>query len=95
MAGTATQAKDEVWDRAIEIMADKLDKPKEEITAEMLLRVDLELDSLSFVELKMDLEDGFDISMPEEDEAKILTVGDLIESIRKYRGKLVQEPAKE
>ncbi len=71
----------EVADRIIEIVAEKMDKPKEEITEEKSFVNDLGADSLDTVELMMDIEDEFDISIPEEEAQKILTIGDAIKYV--------------
>ncbi len=73
--------KAEVTKKIIEIVADKLDRKPEDITPEMSLINDLGADSLDQVELVMDIEDAFDIQIPEEDAEKIETVGDAIKYV--------------
>jgi len=43
---------------------------------------DLKADSLDCVELVMELEDGFDLAIPDKDAAGLLTVGQLIDYVR-------------
>ncbi len=76
----------EIHDRIIEIVAEKMDKPKEEITPEKSIVNDLGADSLDVVELVMDIEDEFDLSVPEEEAQKLQTVGDAIKYVQEHAG---------
>ena len=78
--------KSEVADRIIEIVAEKMDKPKSEITPEKSFVNDLGADSLDTVELMMDIEDEFDLSIPEEEAQKIVTIGDAIKYVEEHAG---------
>ena len=79
--------KNEIADRIIEIVAEKMDKPKEEITPEKSFINDLGADSLDTVELMMDIEDEFDLSIPEEEAQKLSTIGDAIKYVQEHAGK--------
>lgn len=74
----------EIAGRIIEIVAEKMDKPKEEITEEKSFVNDLGADSLDIVELIMDIEDEFDLSVPEEEAQKIQTIGDAVNYVAGY-----------
>ena len=56
---------------------------KEKITAETSFVNDLGADSLDTVELVMELEEEFDINIPDDAAEKIQTVGQAIEFIEK------------
>ena len=75
-----------IADRIIEIVAEKMDKPKEEIAPEKSIVNDLGADSLDTVELMMDIEDEFDVSIPEEEAQKIVTIGDAIKYVAEHAG---------
>ncbi len=62
-------------------IAKQLNKPIEEITDDKEIVKDLGADSLDVVEMLMNLEDEYSISVPEEDSVNILTVGDIIKVI--------------
>jgi len=47
---------------------------------------DLDLDSLELTELSLRLEDEFDISVPDGTIAATMTVGDVVEVVKKLRG---------
>ena len=83
--------KEEVAKRIIEIVAEKMDKPKEEITPDKSFVNDLGADSLDTVELMMDIEDEFDLSIPEEAAQKIATIGDAIKYVQENAGSKSQE----
>lgn len=67
--------------KIIELIADKLCKKKEQITLSSRLVEDLGADSLDVVELIMAFEDEFGVSLPDEDIAKMKTVGDIVNFI--------------
>lgn len=69
--------------KVIEIVSEKLSVPKEEITLDSNFIDDLKADSLDLVEMVMAFEDSLGISIPDEDQEKIRTVGEVVEYIRK------------
>jgi acyl carrier protein len=70
----------------MEIVAEKLDKPKEDLSPDKSFINDLGADSLDTVELMMDIEDEFDLSIPEEEAQKIVTIGDAIKYVEEHAG---------
>jgi len=52
-----------------------------QVTEEARFKEDLEADSLDLVELVMALEEGFDISVPEEDLEGVATVGQAVDLV--------------
>jgi len=72
-----------VAERVIEIVAEQLGVPKENITPETSFVNDLGADSLDTIELVMELEEEFDINIPDDASEKIQTVGQAIEHIEK------------
>lgn len=81
-----SEAKSElsIEERVFNIVSEKLDKPREQLTKEMSFVNDLGADSLDQVELVMDFEDEFDLSIPEEEAQKIVTIGDAISYIEEH-----------
>lgn len=65
-------------EKVIGIVSEQLGVPKEEVTRESSFVDDLKADSLDVVELVMEFEDEFGISIPDDDYDKIKTVGDAI-----------------
>lgn len=64
------------------IIVDKLGVDESEVAAEANFTNDLGADSLDTVELIMEFEKEFDISIPDEDAENIATVGDAIEYLK-------------
>jgi acyl carrier protein len=74
---------DQLEQKVIEIVSEKLSVPKEEITLESNFIDDLKADSLDLVEMVMAFEDALGVSIPDEDQEKIRTVGEVVNYIRK------------
>ena len=69
------------FERVVAVIADKLDIPAEDIGEESKFVEDLNADSLDQVELIMALEDEYDITIPDEDAQKIVSVKDALDYI--------------
>jgi acyl carrier protein len=72
-----------VAERVKKIIVDKLGIDESEITPEASFIQDLGADSLDTVELIMEFEREFDVSIPDEQAEKIQTVGQAIEYLEK------------
>lgn len=68
-----------VADRVKKIIVDKLGVDEGEVTPEANFIQDLGADSLDTVELIMEFEKEFDVSIPDEQAEKIQTVGQAID----------------
>jgi acyl carrier protein len=71
-----------VEERVIEIVADQLGVSKDQITRDTHFVNDLGADSLDTVELVMELEEEFDINIPDDAAEKIQTVGQAVDHIQ-------------
>ena len=67
-----------VAERVKKISVDKLGVEENEVTSEANFIQDLGADSLDTVELIMEFEKEFDVSIPDEQAEKITTVGEAI-----------------
>jgi acyl carrier protein len=65
-------------EKVIGIVSEQLGVPKDDVTRESSFVDDLKADSLDVVELVMEFEDEFGITIPDDDYDKIKTVGDAI-----------------
>jgi acyl carrier protein len=67
--------REEVLDRIREHLAAELEVDPARIGDSTRFREDLEADSLDLVELVVELEDNYGVRIPDEEAARILTVG--------------------
>jgi acyl carrier protein len=72
--------------RVTSIIIDKLGVDDSEIKREAHFTNDLGADSLDTVELIMEFEKEFDLTIPDEDAEKIATVGDAIDYVQEHAG---------
>jgi len=70
-----------IENKVIEIISEQMGVDKSEITRDTSFINDLNADSLDTVELVMEFEDEFDMSIPDEEAEKIQTVGAAIDYI--------------
>lgn len=71
----------EIESKVTEIVSKQLGVAKEKITRQSSFVNDLGADSLDTVELVMEIEDAFDLSIPDDAAEKIQTVGEAIKYI--------------
>ena len=72
-----------VEERVIDIVTEQLGVSRDQIKDDTSFVNDLGADSLDTVELVMELEEEFDINIPDEAAEKIQTVGQAIEHIKR------------
>ncbi len=73
-----------VKERVIEIISEQMGVAKDQIKEEMSFVNDLGADSLDTVELVMEFEEEFDITIPDEEAEKIQTVGQAVSYIEEH-----------
>ena len=73
----------DIQEKVKAIICEQLDVEAETVVPEASFVDDLGADSLDQVELIMAMEEEFDVSIPDEDAEKIMTVKDAIEYIEK------------
>ena len=73
---------EEVFEKVKGIIVEQLGVAEASVTMEASFIDDLGADSLDIVELVMALEEEFDIEIPDADEEKVTTVGDVVEYIK-------------
>jgi len=71
----------EIENRVREIMAQSLGRTIEDLTPEATFDKDLGADSLMLLELMRDLEEEFGIEIPDEDQEKVMTVGQAVDYV--------------
>ena len=73
-------------DKVKAIICEQLDVAEADVVPEATIADDLGSDSLDLVELIMAMEEKFDISIPDEDAEKIVTVQNAIDYIKNAMG---------
>ena len=76
----------EIAEKVKQIIIDKLGVDGSEVTNEASFTNDLGADSLDTVELIMEFEKEFDVSIPDEQAENIQTVGQAIEYLTENKG---------
>jgi len=77
---------DDIESKVKSIIANRLAVTEDQITPEAKFMEDLGADSLDTVELVMEFEEEFGISVPDEDSEKLTTVGKVFEYIKAKQG---------
>ncbi len=72
--------------KVTEIIVDKLGVEESDVNLEASFTNDLGADSLDTVEMIMEFEKEFDVTIPDEDAEKIATVGDAISYLKENVG---------
>lgn len=67
-----------MFEKICELLADKFDADASTMTMETSIKEDLNADSLDVVELMMDLEENFGITISDEEAMKMSTIGDIV-----------------
>lgn len=81
---------EEVQEKVFSIVSEQMAINKAEITRDTSFVNDLNADSLDIVELVMEFEDNFEMSIPDDEAEKIKTVGQAIDYIVANFGKTKQ-----
>ena len=75
----------EIFQKLKTIVVDQLGVNEENVTMEATFVDDLAADSLDIVELIMNIEEEFDLEIPDNDTEKIVTIGDLVKYIEEHK----------
>jgi acyl carrier protein len=75
-----------VLERVTDIVSEQLGVDKDKISPETSFVNDLGADSLDTVELVMELEEEFDVNIPDDAAEKIQTVGQAVDYIQQQQG---------
>ena len=77
MTETINGKQQDTRQRVVAVIAELAGSDPSEITPDRHLTADLQFDSLEMVELATELEDVFNLAVPDEDVDKLQTVGDV------------------
>lgn len=76
---------EEIFEKLKRIIIEQLGANEENVTMEATFVDDLSADSLDIVELIMNIEEEFDMEIPDNDAEKIVTVGDVVKYIQENK----------
>ncbi len=76
---------DNIEQKVIKIIADNQGKKIEEISEDSRFAEDLGVDSLSTVEIMMEIEKEFGVDVPDEEATKIKKVADVVNYIKEHK----------
>jgi acyl carrier protein len=82
----AAASKEAIFSELKELIVDHLAVDPDQVTMEASFVDDLNADSLDLVELIMEIEEKFEIEVPDEAAEKIVTVGNAVEHISEIKG---------
>jgi acyl carrier protein len=76
---------EDILDRVTTVIAEITDIPKSELLPDKSLRDDLEIDSLTTIELAVTIQDEFDIEVEDEKLKELKTVQDIVDLVQSSR----------
>ena len=74
-----------MFEKICELLADKFDADASTMTMDTSIKDDPNADSLDVVELMMDLEEQFGITISDEEAMKLSTIGDIVKYIDEHQ----------
>ena len=74
-----------MFEKICELLADKFDADASTMTMDTKIKEDLNADSLDVVELMMDLEENFGITISGEEATQMSTIGDIVKYIEEHQ----------
>ncbi|MBR6960951.1 MAG: acyl carrier protein [Clostridiales bacterium] len=73
--------KDKIFDYIVRTLTQTLNMSPTDISMDLSLRDDLILDSLQLYELVIDVEEAYDIRLPDEELDEIVTIEDVVNTV--------------
>jgi acyl carrier protein len=83
METPGTETRDALFDRVVKLAARQIELSPDEISLDARFIEDLGFDSLDLVEFTMEIEDAFDVAVPDEVSQKIVTVRQAVDEVRR------------
>lgn len=77
-----TMTRDEIYEALKSTLVEELELDANKVTMEANFKTDLDADSLHLVELATELEDKYDITIPDEAALELTTVGSVVDYLQ-------------
>jgi len=74
-----------MFEKICEMLAEKFDADASTLTVDTKIKEDLNADSLDIVEMMMDLEENFGITIPDEEATQMSTIGDIVTYLEAHK----------
>lgn len=74
-----------MFEKICEMLAEKFDADASTLTVDTKIKEDLNADSLDIVEMMMDLEENFGITIPDEEATQMSTIGDIVNYLEAHK----------
>lgn len=74
-----------MFEKICEMLAEKFDADASTMTMDTSIKDDLNADSLDIVELMMDLEENFGITISDDEAMQLSTIGDIVKYIEDHQ----------
>lgn len=71
-----------IFEKVTALLAEQLDVPVEDLSADTRIVDDLGADSIDVVDMLMTLEDEFNVQIPDEQIESLKTIGDVVDYIQ-------------
>ncbi|MDR2661069.1 MAG: acyl carrier protein [Lactobacillaceae bacterium] len=75
------ETKEKIYKELTEEISKRFSIPKSKITPELNFVTDVNADSIDFVELVLELEDKYDVEIPDEEAEKLITLQQTVDYI--------------
>ncbi|EJF33949.1 acyl carrier protein [Weissella koreensis KCTC 3621] len=76
-----------IYDRVAALVADHFELSTDQISGDLNFLNDIDVDSIDFVELVLEMEDEFDAEIPDEDADKLTTINQTVDYIYEHQAK--------
>lgn len=83
MNAPSAEIRDDLTDRVLRLAADQVAMPADQVSLDSAFVNDLGFDSLDQVEFMMEIEDAFNVSVPDDVTERIVTVRQAVDEVRR------------
>ena len=82
----AKKTKEQIYKELVDDISKRFDIKKSKITPELNFITDVDADSIDFVELVLELEDKYQLEIPDEEAEKLVTLQQTVDYVESNQG---------